>query len=212
MIPLRLPFAGFARFVEVALAVSLALVLPRAAGAGDKKGAPVPAPVAVSVKSIDLPHYEPPASYSEDLVVETNGTTMVMKRAYDQGKMRMEINAEGKNMVMLELGDEQGTSHMLMPDEKRAFKQPRSGMTKQLEDAKKAGAKIPGAKGEAVETAPPADYTVEDLGEETLDGVVTRKMRVHAGGGEVLSWFDKSSGPPLCSRCPRTTTSRTWTR
>ena len=51
--------------------------------------------------------------------------TIAMDRMVDHGKLRTDMSVEGKSFVMIEAGDEKGTSYMLMPEEKRAIKQSR---------------------------------------------------------------------------------------
>jgi hypothetical protein len=112
-----------------------------------------------------------------------------MKRTIDGNRIRTEMKAEGQDMVMIEMGDEKETMYMLMPGEKRAIKQSRQAMAAMVpEDAKKQGKEV-------AET--PADVKVDDLGEETIEGRVVKKMRFAVQGGQVLGWFDKASGAPL---------------
>ncbi|MEP7027600.1 MAG: hypothetical protein ABI960_03305 [Candidatus Eisenbacteria bacterium] len=164
-----------------------ALLAPVALAATKAPAAPVrPAPVAARV---DLPHYTPPPAFSEDLVITTEGRTIVMKRAIDSGRTRTEMAFDGNAMVTIEAGDEAGTTYMLMPDQKRAMKMSRGAV---VAEAKKHEGQAPP---DSVQAAPA--YRAEDLGEETIDDVVTRKMRLITDEASVLAWFDKASGAPV---------------
>ncbi len=134
-----------------------------------------------------LPRFTPPAAYSEQLVIESEGKTVVMHRVIDREKMRTDMSVDGKQFTMIELGDEKGTSYMLMPEQKRAMKQSRGEMA-----ALAGGSAKPDPTASAQD-----DFTTEDLGEETLEGVVTKKLRLVSKEGDALAWFDKATGAPV---------------
>lgn len=134
-----------------------------------------------------LPRWTPPAAYSEQLVVESEGKTIVMHRLIDREKMRTDMSVDGRQFTMIELGDEKGTSYMLMPEQKRAMKQSRGEMA-----ALAGGTAKPDSTAAAQD-----DFTTEDLGEETLGGVVTKKLRLVSKEGDALAWFDKATGAPV---------------
>jgi hypothetical protein len=145
-------------------------------------------------EAIGLPHYVAPEAYREDLVIQNEGKSITMKRFVDHGRSRTEMTSEGQSFVMLEMGDEKGTSYMVMPDEKRAMKQSAQGMSeasKEVADATK--------KAKEAKSAPPPDIQAEDLGEETLDGRAVKKVRMKYGkdAQEVMGWFDKQTGAPV---------------
>jgi hypothetical protein len=149
-------------------------------------GATVPPKRAVPVAMAGLPTWTPPPAYSEKLVIDTDGKKMAMDRSIDHGKMRTDMTVDGKGFTMIELGDEKGTSYMLMPEQKRAMKQSRAGM------ARMAKADTPDS---TAQDEPEAK--VENLGDDTVDGVAARKVRWTTDEGAVLAWFDKASGAPL---------------
>jgi hypothetical protein len=147
----------------------------------------------VSLATIDLPHYAPPPAFREDLVIVNGGKTMTMRRFSDHGKIRTEMDADGHQFVMIETGDAKGTMYTLMPDEKKAMKQSRQVVEGATAKAKAGSPKLGETQG-----SPPPDMKVEDLGEEKLDGVMVRKLRMAAGkDGDVLGWFDEATGAPL---------------
>ncbi|TMQ59369.1 MAG: hypothetical protein E6K76_04685 [Candidatus Eisenbacteria bacterium] len=198
LIPRRFCASGFSR-IDLSAALFLALSCgiahhayadpkPRAEVAG-AKGSKM-----VSLATIELPHYVPPPAFREDLVINNDGKSVTMKRFLDHGKIRTEIAAEGHQFIMIEVGDAKGTMYTLMPDEKRAMKQSRQA-------AEAASAKVkakPEKLGEAEGNEAPPDVKAEDLGEEKLDGIVARKLRMAYGKeGDVLGWFDKATGAPL---------------
>jgi hypothetical protein len=165
------------------LVPALALSSPK-----PKADSPPAAGKLVSMSEIQLPHYAPPAAYREDLVISGKQGGMTMKRFVDHEKIRTEMSSDGNEFVMLETGDPGGTMYMIMPEQKTAMKQSRAAMTK-------AGAKLP--KKESGASAPPSDIKVEDLGEDKVDGVAVKKLRMVAEGGDVLGWFDKTTGAPV---------------
>jgi hypothetical protein len=161
-------------------------------------GAVTPMPAGGAARGIvlaglpaDLPRYVEPASYRVDLVVTAEGREMTMKRFIDGDRIRTEMSGGGQDVVMLEMGDEAGTSYMLMPGEKRAMKQSRAAMAELAPQA------MPGKMEKAPGETPPADLKVEDLGDETRDGKALRKLRFVMSEGAALGWFDKSSGAPV---------------
>lgn len=145
----------------------------------------LPANAAV-IPANELPVWKPPVSYKVDLVMSAKGQTFVMKRCVDGGRVRSEIEAEGQSMVMIELGDEKGTSYSLVPKEKMAIKQSAPAITAPAR----------------ADSIAPADVTIEFLGEEKRDGTTARKYRITGGEGVVDAWFDAASGAPLRMESP----------
>jgi hypothetical protein len=184
---LPVPFQTLAR-----LGLALALLAAPVTAATTP---PAPAPAAAHAPAgkplADLPTWVPPPSYSEDLVMETDGKTMTMSRSIDAGRMRTEMNVDGKQFVMIELGDEKGTTLVLMPDQKRAMKQSREGNAEIM-----AKANLKPAAPDTVEGTPPG-FTVEDLGTEKLGDANARKLRLTTEGNAMLMWVDPVSGAPL---------------
>jgi outer membrane lipoprotein-sorting protein len=179
------------------------LFAPAIVGAGDsKKPAAKPAAKSASVDAmatpagvaaLGLPQYTPPPSFSVDLVIKTEGHDMTMKRYIDNGKIRTELDTEGQQMVMIEMGDEPGTTYMLMPEQKMAMKQSRAAMEEAMKKMNKKGLDEAQAKGEAAA----AEVKLEAAGEETIDGRAAKKIRMVTPEGTVFGWFDKESGAPM---------------
>lgn len=151
-----------------------------------------PAAMKDALDAVGLPHYVAPEAYSVDMVMNGDGKTFTMKRFIDQAKVRTEISAEGQNLVMIETGDEKGTTYNVMPDRKMAIKQTAGTMESAL---KAAHQEMPKPKAPAAASAPEG-YKVEDLGDETVDGKVLKKLRFTGGEGSALGWFDKATGAP----------------
>lgn len=169
---------------------------PANAGAPTPKTEVAPKPAAPKAAtsglgSIGLPHYQAPPAYSVDLVIKSPKADMVMKRFIDQGRIRTEMTHEGMDVVMIEMGDEKGTSLILMPKEKRAIKQSREGMMAMAGEMSKTKLE------EAAKESPEPDAKVDDLGEETIDGKVVRKLRFTMPEGSSIGWFDKATGAPV---------------
>jgi hypothetical protein len=144
---------------------------------------------------LGLPQYQPPAAYSEDLVINAEGQTYTMKRAVDGTMTRTDMTMAGQNMIMIEMGDERGTMYMLTPDRKEAVKTSRATMNEM------SGGRMnqvePEAAAQDTGAAEPTDVRVEDLGDDTVNGAAARKMRLTSSDGVVMAWFDKSTGGPL---------------
>jgi hypothetical protein len=151
------------------------------------KGKPIPG----GFEAIGLPQYVPPPDYSEDLVITAEGKTVTMRRFVDHQKVRTEMSVEGQQVVMIEPGDADGTMYTLAAEQKKAMKSSRKG----LEGMSKEGSK---ERPDEAKDAPPAGATAEDLGDETIDGVAVKKVRMtFPGQGDVLAWFDKTTGAPV---------------
>jgi hypothetical protein len=193
------PLAAAARAAHRALLVLPALLflgVSVASAAPPPQGTQPPAATAnaAGAEAISLPHYEQPATYSEDLVIQSEGKTFVLKRHLDKGMTRTEFSADGHDVVMIELGDEKGTSYELMAEKKMAVKQSRQSMDeatggKMGKEMEKGQRRQPGT--------PPMDVKVEDLGDDTIDSQAAKKLRLTYADGGVLAWFDKGTGAPL---------------
>jgi outer membrane lipoprotein-sorting protein len=171
----------------LALLALVGLAAPALAAKAPSRTTPGPIPSSAAAARAGLPQWTPPPAYSEQLVYETDGKTIVMDRKVDHGKLRTDMAVDGMKMTMIETGDEKGTSYMVMPDQKRAMKQSRQAMEGMAKSPLPPDSTAQGA----------ADYQVEDLGEETIDGVVTKKLRLVSADGDALTWFDKASGAPV---------------
>lgn len=144
---------------------------------------------------LGLPHYQPPSAYSEDLVINAEGKTYTMKRAIDGTKMRTDMTMEGQNMIMIEMGDDRGTMYQVMPDRKEAIKMSRAAMD-ELSGGKMGQAEAQANAADAAAVTP-ENVKVEDLGDDTVNGIAARKMHITATDGDVMAWFDKATGGPL---------------
>jgi hypothetical protein len=187
----RLPRFSFA-LLSALLLVSAGV----ASAAEPPRGTPSPAAAtgAPDAKGISLPRYVAPETYSEDLVIQAEGKTFILKRHLDKGMTRTEFSADGHDLVMIELGDEKGTSYEIMPEKKLAVKQSRQSMDEAT------GGKMGTGEEKARERqsgTPPMDVKVEDLGEDTIGGQPAKKLRLIYADGGVLAWFDKGTGAPL---------------
>ncbi len=178
------------------LILLLTLSSPGQGGANSKPEGESEAPKSKlqSLAALGLPRYAAPDAYREDLIIENDGKQITMKRFVDHGKTRTEMSADGQSVVMLEMGDEKGTSYSLLPGEKKAMKQTVQGMgeaSKPMGDAAK--------KAHEAKFAPPPDIQAEDLGDDTIDGRAAKKVRMVYGKDpqDVTGWFDKATGAPL---------------
>jgi hypothetical protein len=145
---------------------------------------------ATAAPGVGLPPYQEPPSYSETLVIRSNGSQVEMRRFVDHGSIRTEMSSAAGDVVMIELGDEHGTSYTLMPAEKMAIKQLRP------RDASPA-AVSPERAGGGAPAPVPAGVRLEDLGTDRVGDVAAKKLRITAPDGVMLAWFDAASGAPL---------------
>jgi len=176
-------------FAAPRLLTSLLLVPLFFASAGARAdGLPAGLDAESKAALMKMPHYAPPAAYSEDLVITASGQTMTMKRFVNGTKVRTDMNAQGQDFSMIELGDADGTMYNILPKDKRAIKMTARGMMGEMH------AEASDSTGE--ETTPPG-YKVEYLGEETLDGRSTKKFRMSTSDGSALGWFDANTGQPV---------------
>jgi len=146
-------------------------------------------------KRLGLPQYHQPAAYSEDLIIKAEGQTYTMKRAVDGRTMRTDMKMDGQDMTMIELGDERGTMYMVMPERKEAMKTSRATMNEM--SGGKMGQQEQKAAADNGVASEPANVTVDDLGDETVNGIAARKMHLKSSDGDVIAWFDKATGGPV---------------
>jgi hypothetical protein len=189
--------------LSATLLVSLVAFAPALARAADaKKTAPKEAatkppksdPLAIpaGIQIAGLPHYAPPEAFSVDLVMKSEGLDLTMKRSIDHGRIRTDMTTGDQQFTMIELGDEKGTTLVLMPEQKMAMKQTRAGMEEAMKKVKKQ------AKEEAeAQVAAAPELKIEDLGDEAIEGHTAKKIRFVSDQGPVLGWFDKESGAPM---------------
>jgi hypothetical protein len=171
----------------------LGLLLVWACPAQAQKAGKVSSEKPMTLEEMGLPHYVAPPAYREELVLHGKEGDFTMKRFYDHGKIRSEFETKGQTFVMIEVGDKDGTSYMLMPDDKRAMKQSRASSEEAMA---KMGHKVPERKQDEG-AGPPAGPKAEDLGVDKVDGVAARKVRMHSEGADVVGWFDPTTGAPL---------------
>jgi outer membrane lipoprotein-sorting protein len=185
----------FHRFASSAARLSLPalLLVPALFASPGARAAGLPPGLDPGTKAalLKMPAYNPPAAYSEDLVITTGDQTMTMKRFVDGSKMRTDMNAQGQDFSMIELGDAAGTMYNIVPKQKQAIKMTSRGM---MEGMPKAAGKPDTTE---TETPPPPGYKVEYLGEETVDGRATKKFRMTTDEGSALGWFDAANGAPV---------------
>jgi hypothetical protein len=113
----------------------------------------------------------------------------VIDRYISNGRSRMDLEAQGERMSMIDVGDEAQTYYSLMPSEKMAIKD----SWKSLHVAHGADSTVHGL----APTAPPPSARVTALGRETIDGRDALKYRVETEGGMATAWIDAQQGAPL---------------
>ncbi|HTQ46109.1 MAG TPA: hypothetical protein VMI75_25310 [Polyangiaceae bacterium] len=160
----------------------------------DRSGAAAQA--AALWEKLGLPHYVAPDAYREHLVITSQGQTIDLVRVVDGTRTRTEMNANGEAMVMIELGDERGTTYQLVPERKMAVKQSRAAMDEM------SGRRLSGAEADTTNrpkrlSGPPPDMKLKDLGDEMLNGAAARKFEIASSQGVVTAWFEKATGAPL---------------
>src|SRR6185295_6206222 len=184
------PWSRSAPLAALCLA-SLLFSSPALAADAKKAAAPVAKPKAdamatpAGLEIPGLPRYTPPAAYSVDMVINADGKDMTMKRSIDNGRMRTDITAEGQAMSMIELGDERGTTLMIMPEQKMVMKQSRASMEEAMKKVSKAHAAEAQAKTDGEAEAVP-EMKIEVLGDDTIDGQAAKKIRMVTDQGPVF--------------------------
>lgn len=173
-----------------------------------------PSPAKGVPEAISLPKYTPPDAYSEDIAVSSQGKNFVIHRFVDHGKLRTEMTMDGKSFVMIETGDDQGTTYTVMPDMKMVMKQTsrttedamamsghadkdKAKAHLEKESKERAGSTSTSVPAASPNGAPPANMNVEDLGQETVNGVAAKKFRMSSPDGSAVGWFDPASGAPI---------------
>lgn len=131
-----------------------------------------------------LPEWNRPAAYSVDLEMSSDGQTFTMQQAVDGARSRSRVLMDGREMIVLDLPDDGGTTYMVMPSEKMAMKQKASDMAATADEP-------------ATKAAPESDVKIESLGPDPVDGAAAQKYRISSSDGVVLAWFDAGTSAPL---------------
>ncbi len=141
------------------------------------------------------PGWNAPAEYRLDLEVDSNGEHLVMHRFVSNGRMRTEMTTgDGGSFVMLEMGDADGTSWMLVPGEKTGIKQSAKGMAAAAATAAKRSAAASETGDADPQGVAPA---VERVGRETVDGIECDEYAFTVDGETATSWNDAATGRPV---------------
>ena len=145
------------------------LVSPAAAVAGNAKSS-------TDAKSA----WKEPAQYSVEWIMTFNGETKRLKRFVDGGKTRMEIEAEGQQLVLIERPD-RGLTYMVMPEDPQFGK-------RYMED--KFREEEPGQP-------PPPSPKERLVGSEKVDGRPCMKYRIESEGQQAFLWTDAKTHAPV---------------
>jgi hypothetical protein len=147
-----------------------------------------PAPPSTPGSAFEAP------TFSVDMTIQAQGQTFTMRRTVDHEKTRMDMKAEGMEVTQIQLGDEAGTSYLIMKDQKQVMKQTRKGLESMTE----------GHKLEELNTAGPEPILgkpeasqIESLGTDTIDGQPAIKYRVHYGEDSGLMWVGAGNNLPV---------------
>jgi hypothetical protein len=130
--------------------------------------------------------------FSVDMIINAQGQTFTMRRTVDHEKTRMDMKSEDMEATQIVLGDEAGTTYLLMPEQKQAMKSTRKGMEQMM------GGHTPEELGAAKDpTAKPEASQIDSLGIETIDGRPAQKFRLHYGDQTGTMWVDAGSNMPV---------------
>ena len=124
---------------------------------------PTPAP--------QTPPWTPPKQFSAEQIITAGGGVHDAKTYRDGGKVRMEMDAAGMQVVSIIRAD-QGKMYSVMPAQKMVMVMPLNPATQQ---------KMTEASGD--------DSKFELVGPDTLDGVPCVKYKSTASNGTVLFWW-----------------------
>lgn len=108
------------------------------------------------------------------------GETRKLKRFVDNGNTRMEIEAEGQQLVLIERPD-RGLTYMVMPEDPQFGK-------RYLEDKVQ--------DGESGQVAPPPSKETL-VGPEKVDGRPCMKYRIESEGQQAFLWTDAATRAPV---------------
>jgi hypothetical protein len=157
------------------LPVALGVMMLAAASAGLMAG-----PAAVSQSTTA------PAAYRVDMVVDSEGERLVMRRYVDGNRTRTEFDSDGETFVTIEAGDAARTTYTIVPSMKRVIKStlpPDAGP-----------APVPAS----AETMPDGAHDgLDHVGTETVDGRPAEKYRVNMPDGDGFLWIDPSTDLPV---------------
>ena len=133
-------------------------------------------------------------TFSVDMIIQSDGQTLTMRRTIDHEKVRMDMKAEGMEMTQIQLGDEAGTTYMIMKDQKQVMKQTRKGLEAMMQGH--TVEELQAANG--TQPIGPTDASqIDSLGTDTIDGRPAIKYRVHYGDETGTMWVDAENNLPL---------------
>lgn len=139
--------------------------------------------------------WKAPAEYRIDMEVDAEGQHFTMHRFISNGKTRSDMKTpDGMEFVMLEMGDADGTSYTLMPEEKSAIKQTRTGMEA---IAAKVSPEVAAKTALSPDEVPPAPGNMVNAGREKVDGIECDKLIYTFDGVTATSWVDAATGRPV---------------
>jgi len=169
------PFAAHGGPIVLGLTMVLA-VTPAGLAAGPAAGEQTPA-VANAASS----------AYRVDMVIDSDGERLVMRRYVDGNRSRTEFDSDGETIVTIEAGDAARTTYTIVPSMKRVMK------STLPQDAIPAPPPTSGA----ATTPDAANDGLELVGPETIDGRLTEKYRVNVADGDGFIWIDPSTQLPV---------------
>jgi hypothetical protein len=144
-----------------------------------------------AAKPLDrLPSWKAPGQYAVDMVVTHGGDTYVIKRSIDGTRTRTDMNVEGEQMSMIELGDEAGTTFNILPSQKKVMKQTAKAMADMTAKVAPKAEKEEGG-------APKPQGKIEYLGREAVNGVEADKYQMTAEDQVAYAWIDPSTQFPV---------------
>ena len=166
-----------------ALLAPVAALLLAAAPAAPAAPPAVHAPGAVAAPG----GHELPKNLSVQMTVHSDGKDFTMTRATNEnGDSRMDIVTDTGPFTMIQLNDEQKTMYMVSDQRKEVIKQSGAAMMNRAGKHEKTEA--------APDSAKATEGTVEQVGQEQVNGVVADKYKVTAEGMNGFLWIDPKTG------------------
>ena len=140
--------------------------------------------------------WTPPAQYSLDMEVKSEGETFVLHRAVSMGRTRSEMDLpNGETVVVLEMGDEAGTVYTLLPAQGVGIKQTSVTTEALVQELEEEQLESTGEGLEEEVVMEPAQ--IQHMKKQTVDGIPCNLYAITLDGHTACTWNDVNTQRPV---------------
>ena len=140
--------------------------------------------------------WTPPAQYSLDMEVKSEGETFVLHRAVSMGRTRSEMDLpNGETVIVLEMGDEAGTVYTLLPAQGVGIKQTSVTTEALVQEPEEEQLESTGEGLEEEVAMEPAQ--IQHMKKQTVDGIPCNLYAITLDGHTACTWNDVNTQRPV---------------